>query len=176
MEDKHTYKMYAIVLRQLDGINSGIQAAHGVCEYIRKHFGDNDLHQWLHEDKTLVVLNGGTYKDLVNIMFKFNEAGIKYETFKEEDLDGLTTCIALLADERVWDKKEYGTIGEFVENNAKKILEGVEPKEMKPSEWKGAEKELREHLDREVNRQYEQFVGGRENVVKKEVLNNLRLV
>lgn len=180
MEEKqqHVYKMYGIVLRQLDGINSGVQTAHAVCEYIRKHWEDEDLQQWLNKDKTLIVLNGGTYKDLVEIMYKFKDNGIKYETFEEEDLDELTTCIAVLADERVWDKKEYGTIEQFVENNAKKILEDedLQPKEWKSSEWEEAERELQEYLDREVNKQYEQFVGGRENVVKKEVLNNLRLV
>lgn len=173
-ENKHTYKMYSIVLRQLDGINNGVQTTHGVCEYIRKHWNDEDLQQWLNEDKTLVVLNGGTVNDMNSIKERFDQEGIKYETFEEEDLANLTTSICLLADERVWDRKEYGSVDDFVQSISKKQLVELEPE--KSEELVEAEKQLMEEIEREVNKQYETFVGGRENVVKKEVLNNLRLI
>lgn len=172
MQEKHTYKMYSIVLRQLDGINNGVQTAHGVCEYVRKHWKDKDLQQWLNEDKTLVVLNGGTVNDMNEIKAKFDKEGIKYETFEEEDLANLTTSICLLADERVWDRKEYGTVEDFVNKTTNKLVEVIDSE----NPMAEAEKQLKEEIEQEVNKQYEVFVGGRMNVVKKEVLNNLRLI
>ena len=64
---KHEYKMYSIVLRQLNGINNGVQTTHGVCEYVWKHIGEPDLNKWISEDKTLVILNGGSTKDMDEI-------------------------------------------------------------------------------------------------------------
>lgn len=173
MQEKHTYKMYSIVLRQLDGINNGVQTAHGVCEYVRKHWKDKDLQQWLNEDKTLVVLNGGTVNDMNEIKAKFDQEGIKYETFEEEDLANLTTSICLLADERVWDRKEYGSVEDYVKLLAYNLAKEVKCENQELSD---AEKQLKEEIDNEIDRQYEVFVGGRMNVVKKEVLNNLRLI
>lgn len=155
MEDKHTYKMYAIVLRQLDGINSGIQAAHGVCEYIWKHIGASDLHQWLQEDKTLVVLNGGGSQEMEETKRLFLESGIKFETFEEEDLGNLTTCIALLADERVWDQETWPKFEKV--RDALRAGGDTTPDTVLMSEW-------------------EEGVGGHCNAVKKQILNNLRTV
>lgn len=155
MEDKHTYKMYAIVLRQLDGINSGIQAAHGVCEYIWKHLGDEDLHQWLQEDKTLVVLNGGGSQEMEETKRLFLESGIKFETFEEEDLGNLTTCIALLADERVWDQETWPKFEKV--RDALRAAGDTTPDTVLMSEW-------------------EKGVGGHCNSVKKRILNNMRTV
>lgn len=169
--DRHEFKMYGIVLRHLNGLNKGIQTAHAVCEYIRKYKGDNDLEQWLSTDKTLVVLDGGSSYDLKDILEKFNLNNVKYATFEEEDLNGITTCICVLADERVWDRKEYGSKTDFIEMKRNE----VESEESEDPTWKEAEERLAEEIEREVDRQYSEFVGGNTNVVKKEVLNNLRL-
>jgi hypothetical protein len=169
--NKHEFKMYVIVLRHLNGLNKGIQTAHAVCEYIRKYKGDDDLEQWLSTDKTLVVLDGGSSYDLKDILEKFNLNNVKYATFEEEDLNGITTCICVLADERVWDRKEYGSKTDFIEMKRNE----VEPEESEDPTWKEAEERLAEEIEREVDRQYSEFVGGNTNVVKKEVLNNLRL-
>ena len=169
--DKHEFKMYGIVLRHLNGLNKGIQTAHAVCEYIRKYKGDDDLEQWLSTDKTLVVLDGGSSYDLKNILEKFNLNNVKYATFEEEDLNGITTCICVLADERVWNRKEYGSKTDFIEMKRNE----VESEESEDPTWKEAEERLAEEIEREVDRQYSEFVGGNTNVVKKEVLNNLRL-
>lgn len=154
MEEKKGYKMYSIVLRHLDGQNKGVQTTHGVCEYIRKHWDDEDLQQWINQDKTLVMLSGGTVPDMNEIRASFDEAGIPYETFEEEDLADLTTSICLLADERVWDRENYPSFNEFAKTY---------------TETTG----LTNTDDLVVV--YERLVGGHQNAVKKEILNNLRL-
>ena len=150
---KTGYKMYSIVLRHLDGQNKGVQTAHGVCEYTRKHWNDEDLQQWLNTDKTIVMLSGGTTFDMHNIKTIFKENGIKFETFEEEDLGGLTTSICVLADEKVWDRENYPTFDIY---KLKRAGEGVTNEEI-------------------LEIEYISFVGGTENVIKKEVLNGLKL-
>jgi hypothetical protein len=152
MEERKGYKMYSIVLRQLDGQNKGIQTAHGVCEYIRKHWDDEDLQQWLNTDKTLVMLSGGTVSDMSKIMEVFKEHDIKFETFEEEDLGNLTTSICVLADEKVWDKDNYPIFDIYkLKCSGKGISEDV------------------------LKKEFISLVGGIENTIKKEILNNLRL-
>lgn len=154
MEEKKGYKMYSIVLRHLDGQNKGVQTTHGVCEYVRKHWNDEDLQQWINQDKTLVMLSGGTVSDMNEIRTCFDEVGIPYETFEEEDLADITTSICLLADEKVWDRKNYPSFNEF----AKTYIETTG---------------FTNTDDLVVV--YERLVGGHQNAVKKEILNNLRL-
>lgn len=154
MEEKKGYKMYSIVLRHLDGQNKGVQTTHGVCEYVRKHWDDEDLQQWINQDKTLVMLSGGTVSDMNEIRTCFDEVGIPYETFEEEDLANITTSICLLADEKVWDRKNYPSFNEFVKTY---------------TETTGFT-----NTD-DLVVVYERLVGGHQNAVKKEILNNLRL-
>lgn len=152
----HEYKMYSIVLRQLDGINNGVQTTHGVCEYVRKHWNDPDLQRWLNHDKTLVVLNGGTYKDMEEIKTLLFESQIPFETFEEEDLGDLTTSICLLADERVWNQKAYPKFEIFRELTNRE--HGYEvPDEI-------------------LVMSFEKIVGGHQNGIKKQLLNNMRTI
>jgi hypothetical protein len=91
-----TMKMYVFVLRQLSHRDQGIQACHAVCELIRKYRDcSNMLDEWLHDHKTLVYLNGGGPKDLIDI---FNSIPSIYPTayFTEPDLNGMVTAVAAL--------------------------------------------------------------------------------
>lgn len=151
---EHEYKMYSIVLRHLDGQNKGVQTTHAVCEYVRLHWDDQDLQQWINEDKTLVMLSGGTVPDMDNIRMTLYGAGIEFEIFQEEDLGNLTTAICLLADERVWDRENYPSLRDYIED-AKRYDMSVD--------------------DADLEEEYIDFIGGQQNFVKKEILNNLRL-
>lgn len=164
---KHEYKMYSIVLRQLNGINNGVQTTHGVCEYVWKHIHEPDLKKWISEDKTLVILNGGSTKDMNEIKTILDENNIPFETFEEEDLGGLTTSICLLADERVWNQKDYPKF----ENFADFVREQLFPND--PITYSLA---LADPDGLELTRAFEEYVGGKENVIKKQILNNLRTI
>ena len=164
---KHEYKMYSIVLRQLNGINNGVQTTHGVCEYVWKHIGEPDLNKWISEDKTLVILNGGSTKDMDEIKSILVENNITFETFEEEDLGGLTTSICLLADERVWNQKDYPKF----ENFADFVREQLYPND--PVTYTLA---LADPDGLELMRAFEKYVGGKDNVIKKQILNNLRTI
>ena len=109
VETKEAYeqRMYSLVLRQLNPIQKGVQTTHGVVEYANKYSSDDEYRQWAETDKTLIMLDGGTYQEMVRIYDTLKELGIKFADFQEPDLNYLTTSITFLADERVWNREQY---------------------------------------------------------------------
>ena len=109
VETKVAYeqRMYSLVLRQLNPIQKGVQTTHGVVEYANKYSSNEDYRQWAETDKTLIMLDGGTYQEMVRIYDSLKELGIKFADFQEPDLNYLTTSITFLADERVWNREQY---------------------------------------------------------------------
>lgn len=102
------YRMYSFVLRQLNPMQKGVQTTHAVVEYTEKQGKDNEgYRKWANEDKTLIILDGGTYQDMNDIRDKLFTWGIKFEAFYEPDLNNMCTAIAVLADERVWNFEKY---------------------------------------------------------------------
>ena len=106
-KDAYEQRMYSMVLRQLNPIQKGVQTAHGVVEYANKYGSDEDYRQWAETDKTLIMLDGGTYQEMVRIYDTLKELGIKFADCQEPDLNYLTTSITFLADERVWNCEQY---------------------------------------------------------------------
>ena len=109
VETKVAYeqRMYSLVLRQLNAIQKGVQTTHGVVEYANKYSSDEEYRQWAETDKTLIMLDGGTYQEMVRIYDTLKELGMKFADFQEPDLNYLTTSITFLADERVWNREQY---------------------------------------------------------------------
>lgn len=109
VETKVSYeqRMYSLVLRQLNPIQKGVQTTHGVVEYANKYSSDEEYRQWAETDKTLIVLDGGTYQEMVRIYDTLKELGMKFADFQEPDLNYLTTSITFLGDERVWNRVDY---------------------------------------------------------------------
>lgn len=102
--------MYVLVLRQLDGINKGIQAAHACLEYALKYGNTEEYQNYIINNKTIIILNGGTSTDLYSINEYLEHNDINFGYFREPDLDNMITAICFLADERVYNEmalKEY---------------------------------------------------------------------
>jgi hypothetical protein len=124
MEDKVLrQRLYHLVPYNLSEIQKGIQAYHAGIEYALKYGGTDEFKQWANKDKTIIILNGGTsnraghseydYSSLTayGTMEKHEKELFQNEidcaTFFEPDLNSMTSAIAFLADERVWDKETY---------------------------------------------------------------------
>ena len=109
IETKVAYeqRMYSLVLCHLNTIQKGVQTTHGVVEYANKYASDEEYKQWAETDKTLIVLDGGTYQEMVRVYDSLKELGMKFADFQEPDLNYLTTSITFLADERVWNREQY---------------------------------------------------------------------
>ena len=106
-KDAYEQRMYSMVLCQLNAIQKGVQTTHGVVEYANKYASDEEYRQWAETDKTLIMLDGGTYQEMVRIYDMLKELGVKFGKFQEPDLNYLTTSITFLADERVWNREQY---------------------------------------------------------------------
>ena len=106
-KDAYEQRMYSMVLCQLNAIQKGVQTTHGVVEYANKYASDEEYIQWAETDKTLIVLDGGTYQEMMRIYDTLKELGMKFADFQEPDLNYLTTSITFLADERVWNREQY---------------------------------------------------------------------
>jgi hypothetical protein len=107
VEDKRLYRMYCLVLRQLSPMQKGIQAAHSIVEYANKFPHDEEYKEWSKFDKTIIVLDAGTSFDIEEIIDQLDEHKVDYAIFKEEDLNSITTSIAILVDDRVFDKDRF---------------------------------------------------------------------
>lgn len=110
------YRMYCLVLRQLNGINKGIQAAHACLEYANAFHNELDYQKYINVDKTLIMLDGGTFHDLVDIDNQLCNFGVNHAFFAEPDLGDIITAVCFIADERVWDREKYALSLEDYEN------------------------------------------------------------
>jgi len=122
VSSKYQQRMYSMVLRQLNPMQKGIQSLHSVVEYGEMMKTDVEdsvktaYNVWADRDKTMIVLDGGTSVDLVEAIFKLKELGVPHTTFHEPDLYGCLTSMCFVADERVWDTKNYPSYEQYVES------------------------------------------------------------
>lgn len=110
------YRMYCLVLRQLSPINKGVQTAHACLEYSQKYFKNKDYQDYITNDKTLIMLDGGTSIDMNNIVSQLNQLDVNFTYFQEPDLGNLITAVCFVADERIWDKENYPSFMEYLTN------------------------------------------------------------
>ena len=138
MREKVKYRMYGLVPYNISPIQQGIQFGHAVVEYGLKHGRTHVINdkvctytRWARNDKTFIILNGGTTNNNEERLGTLNYAeselysmGVKLATFHEPDLGDQLTAVVFLVDERVWDKLTYpeydellhGPIGEIKYN------------------------------------------------------------
>lgn len=120
------YRMYGLVPYNLSPIQQGIQFGHAVVEYgllYGRGHTDSPYFQWAINDKTFIILNGGTTNPKKNSKFygTLNQARdvlrdmkVQYESFYEPDLGDQLTALVFLVDERVWNTEKYPPYDEFV--------------------------------------------------------------
>ena len=112
------YRMYGLVPYNISPIQQGIQFGHGVVEYglLSKPEGDESFLDWAKNDKTFIILNGGTTnfgikgraEGTLNQHAKtLKSMGVKTAKFHEPDLGDQLTAVVFLVDERVWDEEKY---------------------------------------------------------------------
>ena len=116
--------MYGLVPYNISPIQQGIQFGHAVVEYGLEygHKSDDPYLQWARNDKTFIILNGGTtnrnedhWGTLNQSVLELGRLRVQYTTFYEPDLGDQLTAIVFLVDERVWDKDKYPEFNKFLE-------------------------------------------------------------
>lgn len=124
MREQVRYRMYGLVPYNISPIQQGIQFGHAVVEYGLEygHKSDDPYLQWARNDKTFIILNGGTtnrnedhWGTLNQSVLELGRLRVQYTTFYEPDLGDQLTAIVFLVDERVWDKEKYPEFNKFLE-------------------------------------------------------------
>ena len=105
--------MYGLVPYNISPIQQGIQFGHAVVEYGLFH-NDDVYDTWARQDKTFVILNGGTTNksddhpgSLNTYVDNLARLGIKASCFYEPDLGDQLTAVVFLLDERIWDREKF---------------------------------------------------------------------
>lgn len=113
-KDRIKYRMYGFVPYNISDIQKGIQFGHAVVEYAFQYSGTKEFKEFAREDKTFIILNGGTTNNnepsgMSNIAEELNQlpAKFKFAVFNEPDLNDALSGIAFLVDSRVWDREAY---------------------------------------------------------------------
>jgi len=108
------YRMYHLVMYNISPIQQAIQSYHAGMEYALAYWKDEEFKQWINNDKTVIILNGGTSNqnrdnfgtmELHLIELLQNEMNVA--VFREPDLNDSLSSIAFLVPEKVWDKEMY---------------------------------------------------------------------
>lgn len=117
-EPRLELRMYGLVPYNISPIQQGIQFGHAVVEYAQRFFKDENYQKWAQNDKTFIILNGGT-TNLGNVSLGVEKGSlnkhldtlilnrINYETFHEPDLGNQLTAVVFIVDERIWNKEKY---------------------------------------------------------------------
>lgn len=112
--ENRIYRMYGLVPYNISPIQQGIQFGHAVVEYQIEHGHTGDYHKWSTQDKTFIILNGGTTNTNMESLGSLNQHldtlnsnGVKLSKFYEPDLGDQLTAITFLVDDRVFDKKTW---------------------------------------------------------------------
>lgn len=171
-------RMYGWTPYNISEIQKGIQFGHAVDQYARKFQNDELYQEWVDNHKTYIILNGGTTNNNVESkwfggMNKIERAlvenSIKHSTFCEPDLGDQLTGIALIVDERCFNKTDYPFFNEWMKGRIPNI------------EWldyfrNGSERsEEAKLVFASLYNEWVDFIGGSQNVFLKELLSNYKL-
>ena len=111
-------RMYFFVPYNISDIQKGIQAGHAALEYAEKFRHKSEIWDFIENDKTWIILNGGTtnksrdldgisHGSLNQIADSLGDQGIDFAYFLEPDLNDALSAVCFIADERVFNYNKY---------------------------------------------------------------------
>lgn len=113
--NERKYRMYGLVPYNISPIQQGIQYGHAVVEYGLTYGNTEEYQRWSRNDKTFIILNGGTTNINHLSLGTLNQhasalemlCGIDTAKFYEPDLGDQLTAVVFLVDDRVWDRESW---------------------------------------------------------------------
>lgn len=107
-------RCYTFGVYYLSSIQQGIQAAHAIADMMAR-YADKDtperelIMKWAREDKTMICLNAGNHKSLLEIAETFEKSKYPCALFQEsyDDLGSIYTCLAVVLTEPVYTAAAY---------------------------------------------------------------------
>lgn len=114
-------RAYFVVNQYIAGIHAGIQGAHAMGEMFIKYLPRKNkaaaiMQDWLRDDKTIIVLEGGYQSRLIDlsILLEKTQNTYPFATFREEvdALNGAMTAVAVVLPEYMYnpERNEDGTV------------------------------------------------------------------
>lgn len=106
-------RMYFLVNQYMMGIQAGIQAGHAACEMLADYWDEDRnnkkvklIEQWLKNDKTFILLDGGYQQKMYEFVDKIPN-GVPYAFFHEEEdaLNGALTALAFVLPDYIYGAK-----------------------------------------------------------------------
>lgn len=188
MEEKKELelRMYFFVIYQLKGIQQGIQAGHAALEYAKEYLDTALFKNFIDNHKTWIVLNGGTTNDgrdfkgfangtINRIGDELLEKDINFADFREPDLNDAVTAVCFICDERVWNYEDYPDFGDYLLNiKMYKEARDTMPVENFEMFLKSDNEAMKESFP-EWYKEWEEFLGGEENVFLRQLIKNKKL-
>jgi hypothetical protein len=184
MEEKLELRMYGLVNYQLTGIQKGIQFLHAVVEYQLEYGQDDDYLDWAENHKTVILLNGGTTNLDENCLGTINkyyseikEIGIKCSAFKEPDLGNQITSVSFIVDERVFNRKKYLDLGDWIWTNRGEYLTDrmITTQRIDKMHRNGYFQTDANKEEMEIYAEWVDSIGGEKNVKLRDFLSGLKL-
>ena len=195
------WRMYGIVPYNISDIQKGIQFGHAVQEYnntmfevisniedgedIEIEFTIDGFNKWREEDKTFMVMNGGTTNDDFNDKFygtmnirleELRKIDIPVGLFREPDLGNQITGIVFLADERCFKKRLYHFDNEdalFYPDFKDFLINKIGTKLINDTMISNIGSTIEKVFNEEYN-QWVEIIGGEKNVVLRDLISKLR--
>lgn len=186
LEHKDELRMYGLVAYQLSGtIHAGIQFGHAVVEYGLKYGKSNVINdkvdtytQWAKNDKTFIVLNGGTtnsrlidgipFGSLNQHVITLKEMGVATAEFYEPDLGEQLTATVFIVPKQVYNKKEFLNFDEYTIQTTSDLEIALEVNEAyKRCNFEN--KNLKEKYE-----EWTKYMGGKKNVELRYFLSNFK--
>ena len=111
---KKTYRLYGLVPYNISPIQQAIQFGHAAVEYAHYNHLDIRYKKWFENDKTFIILNGGTTNSNLDRLGSLNQNLIEarklfnnISEFYEPDLGDQLTAFVFLVEDLVFDKETY---------------------------------------------------------------------
>ena len=174
------YRMYGLVPYNISEIQKGIQFGHAVVEYSNKYQNNKIYEKWAKNDKTFIILNGGTTNNIKESEWygTLNQhrdtllihPSIKFAEFREPDLGNQLTAVVFLVDERVFDKELYP---DFVDYAYEKYGSTSKDK-VKPGPRETFIERMKQAYPADFN-EWVKFIGGAKNLFLREFLSQFKL-
>jgi len=192
MREKLELRMYGLVPYNISEIQKAIQFGHAVVEYGLEHFHEDRYLDWAKYWKTFIILNGGTSNHSMNRYHHSDQEfqgsmeaslatlmseGIDIATFYEPDLNDMLSAVVFVVDERVFNKKKYPELGDWIWLNKSEYLTDrmITTHKIEKMHRNGYFQTDANKDEREIYAEWVESIGGDSNVRLREFLSGLRL-
>jgi hypothetical protein len=180
-------RAYYFVPYNISQMQMGIQAGHAGWRYARRFSADNpEIWDFVDYHETTIILNGGTTNSrrdfdgkslgtLNQIADSLLENDIQFSHFEEPDLNDALTALCFLADERVFNRKDYPDFLDYIFD----VKMYPDARSATPEQnYIMLKMQTAEHLQEmfpEYYKEWVRFVGGVKNVFLRDLIKGKEL-